>query len=112
VTVNWRFFGDVSRHGFDDLVANLAAGALDGEVPPHGTLSRVRRTVGLAANGTSIHGAGGPDPALPESATPSNPSPDAFGGVDLGTSATTPAVASLDGGPRRRTAADPNFREP
>jgi NADH-quinone oxidoreductase subunit E len=106
VTVNWRFFGDVGRDGFDALVANLAAGAFDDEIPPHGTLSRVRRTVGLGAGGISVHGAGGPDPALPESANPSNPSPDASGGFDLGTSATTPAVASLDGG------AAPTGREP
>ncbi len=97
VTVNWRFFGDVDPPGFDDLVARLAAGELDGEVPPHGTLSRVRRTVGLGAVGASVHGAGGPNPPAAESATPSNPATAVADGVDLDTHATTPAVDALDG---------------
>jgi NADH:ubiquinone oxidoreductase subunit E len=46
VTVNWRFFGDVDLEGFDGLVEDLRQGRLDDEVPPHGTLSRVRRSVG------------------------------------------------------------------
>ena len=49
LTVNWRFFGDVTDESFDGLVDDLAAGRLDETVPPHGTLSRVRRTVGLQA---------------------------------------------------------------
>ena len=48
LTVNWRFFGDVDHERFDELVADLRAGRLDDEVPPHGTLSRVRRSVGPA----------------------------------------------------------------
>ncbi|HMC52762.1 MAG TPA: NAD(P)H-dependent oxidoreductase subunit E [Acidimicrobiales bacterium] len=51
LAVNWRFFGEVTRDGFDSLVARLRAGELAGEVPPHGTLSRVTRTVGLSAGG-------------------------------------------------------------
>ena len=47
LAVNWRFFGDVTPDGFDRLVARLRAGELSDEVPPHGTLCRVRRTVGL-----------------------------------------------------------------
>jgi NADH:ubiquinone oxidoreductase subunit E len=97
LTVNWRFFGDVDPPAFDDLVAKLAAGELDGEVPPHGTLSRVRRSVGLGAAGASVHGSGGPNPPLPETATPSNPAASANEGVDLETHATTPAVVALDG---------------
>lgn len=49
VTVNWRFFGDVDVEGFDTLIEDLRAGRLEDEVPPHGTLGRVRRTVGLQA---------------------------------------------------------------
>ncbi len=45
--VNHRFFGDVTPEGFETLVADLRRGALDGEVPHHGTLLRVRRTGGL-----------------------------------------------------------------
>ncbi|HET9072137.1 MAG TPA: NAD(P)H-dependent oxidoreductase subunit E [Acidimicrobiales bacterium] len=102
LTVNWRFFGDVDRERFDEIVRRLAAGELDGEVPPHGTLARVRRTVGVPAAGASVHGAGGPDPeyvpAPPaESAEPGAPADGVADGVDLETHATTPAVASLDG---------------
>jgi NADH-quinone oxidoreductase E subunit len=74
ITVNWRFFGDVDLEGFDDLLEDLRAGRLDGEVPPHGTLSRVRR------------GASG------------------AGGVDLDTHQSTAAVASMDGGQPARGA--------
>ena len=47
--MNWRFFGKVDNSGFDRLVADLRAGRLADQVPPHGTLNRVRRTVGLPA---------------------------------------------------------------
>jgi NADH-quinone oxidoreductase subunit E len=57
LAVNWRFFGNVSNDDFDQLVDDLAAGRLADDVPPHGTLCRVRRRVGLMA--------GGPGP-LPE----------------------------------------------
>jgi len=49
LTVNWRFFGDVTDERFDQLVADLRADRLEGSVPPHGTLCRVRREVGLEA---------------------------------------------------------------
>ena len=49
LAVNWRFFGNVSNDDFDQLVDDLAAGRLADEVPPHGTLCRVRRRVGLTA---------------------------------------------------------------
>lgn len=51
LTVNWRFFGDVTNDAFDRLVADLRAGKLGDMVPPHGTLNRVRRSVGLCAGG-------------------------------------------------------------
>lgn len=43
LAVNWRFFGNVSNDDFDRLVTDLRSGALKEEVPPHGTLNRVRR---------------------------------------------------------------------
>ncbi|HUQ39104.1 MAG TPA: NAD(P)H-dependent oxidoreductase subunit E [Acidimicrobiales bacterium] len=43
--VNYRYFGNVTNDGFDTLVADLRSGKLAAEVPPHGTLSRVRRSV-------------------------------------------------------------------
>lgn len=45
--VNHRFFGDVTPASFDKLVDDLKAGRLADEVPPHGTLVRVRRQGGL-----------------------------------------------------------------
>ena len=49
LAVNWRFFGNVSPAAFDELVDDLRAGRLAGDVPPHGTLCRVHRSVGLEA---------------------------------------------------------------
>jgi len=50
LAVNWRFFGNIDADDFDRLVDDLAAGRLADEVPPHGTLCRVRRQVGLLAD--------------------------------------------------------------
>ncbi len=69
----------------------LRAGRLDDEVPPHGTLSRVRRTVGLAA-------AGGPAGDGPSDSRRRRRTGPPGGPVDLDTHRTTTAVASLDGG--------------
>jgi NADH-quinone oxidoreductase E subunit len=43
LAVNWRFFPKVTPSVFDTLVGDLRAGRLAEEVPPHGTLCRVRR---------------------------------------------------------------------
>jgi NADH-quinone oxidoreductase subunit E len=59
LTVNWRFFGDVTPERFDALVADLRSGKLEEEVPPHGTLCRERRKVGLLAGGPRAAGATG-----------------------------------------------------
>jgi NADH-quinone oxidoreductase E subunit len=45
LAVNWRFFPKVSPAAFDTLVDDLRAGRLADDVPPHGTLCRVRREV-------------------------------------------------------------------
>ena len=79
VTVNWRYFGDLTPDGWDSLVDDLRSGRLDDEVPPHGTLSRVRRAVGLMAGGAA---------GSTEGVAATRPAP------DLATSRTTPAVAS------------------
>ena len=47
VQVNHRFFGPLDDAGLDALFEALRAGALDAEVPHHGVLSRVERSVGL-----------------------------------------------------------------
>ena len=54
VQVNHRFVGGQTPESFDRLVADLRAGSRDGEIPPHGTLNRVARTVGLAADRDQI----------------------------------------------------------
>lgn len=80
VTVNWRFFGDMDPGGFDSLVEDLRSGRLDEEVPPHGTLSRVRRSVGVGATSGAVTSA----------------APAAQPAVELGTRRTTAAVASMN----------------
>ena len=62
LAVNWRFFGSVTTDAFDHLVDDLRGGRLADEVPPHGTLCRVRRNVGLTA--------GGPPPATTTTPAP------------------------------------------
>ncbi|HXR22799.1 MAG TPA: NAD(P)H-dependent oxidoreductase subunit E, partial [Acidimicrobiales bacterium] len=47
LTVNWRYFGDMTPGRWETLAEDLLAGRLADEVPPHGTLCRVRRAVGL-----------------------------------------------------------------
>lgn len=49
VQVNHRFFGPIDSDGLDRLTEDLRSGALSGEVPTHGVLSRVDRAVGLLA---------------------------------------------------------------
>jgi NADH-quinone oxidoreductase E subunit len=55
LAVNWRFFGNVGHADFDRLVEDLRAGRLAEQVPPHGTLCRVRRAVGLTTADESGH---------------------------------------------------------
>ena len=109
VTVNWRYFGNMTPQGWDVLAADLRAGRLDAEVPPHGTLCRVRRSVGLPA--AADGGSGAPQSAGNKApAEASSPAVDAGGqAVKLGTSRTTPAVAStlLLAGPAGAQAAGP-----
>jgi len=47
VQVNHRFVGPLDTDGFDRLVAELAAGKRRADIPPHGVLCRIERTVGL-----------------------------------------------------------------
>jgi NADH-quinone oxidoreductase E subunit len=96
VTVNWRFFGNMTPERWDALVEDLRAGRLDAEVPPHGTLCRVRRAVGLPAGAAGAGGPSRPGRAAKEVVgDPSRAAVDAAGQpVVLETSRTTPAVAS------------------
>ncbi|MHB8328410.1 MAG: NADH-quinone oxidoreductase subunit NuoE family protein [Acidimicrobiales bacterium] len=54
LAVNHRFFGDVTSESFDALVAGLRSGAMADDVPPHGTLVRVRRQGGLRVDDATV----------------------------------------------------------
>ena len=54
--VNYRHRYRVTPEAFDDLVADLRSGALDAEIPPHGTLGRNRQQI------PSDRWVGAPDP--------------------------------------------------
>ena len=43
--VNYRHRYRVTNESFDQLVDDLRAGRLDGEIPPHGTVARVRQHI-------------------------------------------------------------------
>jgi NADH:ubiquinone oxidoreductase subunit E len=52
--VNHRFMGAQTPESFDALLEDLRAGRLSETVPPHGTLVRVRRSVGLQVDPSEI----------------------------------------------------------
>ncbi|HWE67732.1 MAG TPA: NAD(P)H-dependent oxidoreductase subunit E [Acidimicrobiales bacterium] len=54
VQVNHRYVGGQTAESFDQLLADLRSGALSDTVPHHGTLVRVRRSVGLLASKKSV----------------------------------------------------------
>ncbi len=41
--VNYRYFGPLTNEGFDQLMERLRSGEVGEDIPPHGTLIRVRR---------------------------------------------------------------------
>lgn len=50
VQVNHRFVGVLDAAGFDELLEDLRAGRRSDEIPRHGVLCRVERSVGLPGN--------------------------------------------------------------
>jgi NADH-quinone oxidoreductase subunit E len=54
VQVNHRFVGGQTPESFDRLVEELRAGSRSDEIPSHGTLIRVRRAGGLAADPAEV----------------------------------------------------------
>jgi NADH-quinone oxidoreductase subunit E len=54
VQVNHRYVGGQTPESFDALVDDLRAGRLSATIPNHGTLVRVRRSVGLQADPAAI----------------------------------------------------------
>ena len=89
LTANWRFFGDVDEDKFDSIIDRLAGGRLADEVPPHGTLNRVRRNVGLLAAGATVH------PSAPGGALAADGVAPAQADVAAGTAPTTGAVSGM-----------------
>lgn len=65
LAVNWRYFGRVTNDAFDQLIADLESGKLDEDVPPHGTLNRVHRSIGLVAGAAPATVAPGPAEGTP-----------------------------------------------
>jgi NADH-quinone oxidoreductase subunit E len=45
VQVNYRHCHRMTTESFDRLIADLRSGSLHGEIPPHGTLARVRQQI-------------------------------------------------------------------
>jgi NADH-quinone oxidoreductase E subunit len=54
VQVNHRFVRTTTAEGFDTLIDELSAGGHAEEIPPHGTLVRIRRTGGLRVDPSDI----------------------------------------------------------
>jgi hypothetical protein len=65
LTVNWRFFGNVTDDDFDRLVDDLRTGRMADRVPPHGTLCRVRRKVAADASAEARRGQQAADGNVP-----------------------------------------------
>jgi NADH-quinone oxidoreductase subunit E len=54
VQVNHRFVGAQTPESFDALIAELRSGARVADIPSHGTLNRVDRSVGLQADPSQV----------------------------------------------------------
>lgn len=54
VQVNHRYVGGQTAESFDQLLVDLRRGALAATIPPHGTLVRVRRSVGLVVEPQAV----------------------------------------------------------
>lgn len=61
--VNYRYRHRITHDQFDRLVADLRAGTLDDEVPPHGTLARVRQSIAADRRAGAVGPFGGTEPA-------------------------------------------------
>jgi NADH-quinone oxidoreductase E subunit len=75
LAVNWRYFGSVTPERFDTLVDDLRAGRLASDVPPHGTLNRVRRDITAWANAAATRAAAPPVPPSPAQGGTPAPAP-------------------------------------
>jgi NADH-quinone oxidoreductase subunit E len=57
VQVNYRYFNELTSEGFDRLIDDLANDRLADDVPPHGTLARVRQHITLDRAADPSHAA-------------------------------------------------------
>lgn len=60
--VNYRYFHKITHDQFDELVDDLAAGRKDDEIPPHGTLARIRQHIPADRAAGIADPAGSPEP--------------------------------------------------
>ena len=62
--VNYRYFYKLTPADFDALIADVRSGKLDGDIPPHGTLQRIRQAIPTDRRaGIGIMPGGGQPPA-------------------------------------------------
>jgi NADH-quinone oxidoreductase E subunit len=73
VQVNHRYVRTTTPDAFDTVVSQLRAGTLDHDVPPHGTLIRVRRAGGLHAPRAEVAAERSVASAAREARTPKEP---------------------------------------
>jgi NADH-quinone oxidoreductase subunit E len=109
VQVNHRYVGGQTAESFDQLVADLRSGSLAETVPPHGTLIRVRRSVGLQADRETIESERAAiardqaqraaDAADPDKATVSGPPPSTTSAPAPTVTPPTPPSGKPSGGP-------------
>jgi NADH-quinone oxidoreductase subunit E len=66
--VNYRYFNKLTPDSFDQMIDDLAAGRLDDEVPPHGTLARVRQRIPADRAAGAVPPEGQSEPAWLQSA--------------------------------------------
>lgn len=96
VQVNYRYFPDQTPETIDKLFADLRAGRLDDEVPPHGVLARVRQYVEPAR----WAGSGTASPRTPETfPDPVLAERPAAGQVDHGATIGRTVSSPTEGGP-------------
>lgn len=70
--VNYRYFHKITHDEFDELVEDLKSGRLDQDIPPHGTLARIRQHIPADRAAGPADPAGVPEPiwlSTPEAPT-------------------------------------------
>ena len=71
--INYRYFHKISNDQFDEVIADLRAGGRTDEIPPHGTLARIRQHIPADRAAGNADPAGIPEPiwlSAPAAAAP------------------------------------------